>query len=101
MQGNHPQIALSLEALEESPPAERGLFRLLHSDEFANAEIPELSERGTLGLYDNEPMLKLAVKGKSNIKVEQNRTMNERLGHSLLAPALQEGPGSAPRVGRG
>ena len=101
MQGKHPQIALSFKALDESPPAEQGLFRLLHSDEFANGEIPERSEQGMLGLYNNELMLKSDVKGKSNIKAEQNRTMNERLGRSLLSPALQQGPGSAPQVGRG
>lgn len=96
MQGKQPRNALSFKALDESPPAEQGLSRLLHSDEFANAEIPELPERGMSGLYNNELMLKSDVKGKSNIKVEQNRTMSERLGCSLLALALHQGPGSAP-----
>lgn len=101
MQGKHPQIVLGFKAHDESPPAEQGLFRLLHGDEFASAEIPELPERGTSGPYNNELVLKSDMKGKSNIKVEQNRTMNERLGRSLLAPALQQSPGSAPWVGRG
>lgn len=101
MQGKHRQIALSFKALNESPPAEQGLFWLLHGDEFANAEITELSELGMLGLYNNELMLKSDVKGKSNSKAEQNRTTNERLGRSLLTPALQQGLGSALQVGRG
>lgn len=92
---------VSFKALDESPPAEQGLFRLLHSDEFANAEIPELSEQGMLGLYNSGLLLKSDVKGKSNIKAEKNRTMNERLGRSLLTPALQQGLGSVPQVGRG
>lgn len=80
---------LNFKALNESPPAEPQLFRLLHDNEFASTEIPELSEQDMSGLYNNELMLKSDVKGKTNIKAEQNRTVNERLDRSLLAPALQ------------